>query len=266
MSSKHRFATEEIEKFSTLDLISELKRRYQVLSRPERSCVILGAPNSGVSSEAGFLRKEWGLCSIKREDFLPKDDTDLNVGLNKLSEEISSFRCRRGFAIQHFPQSSSEAALLDQMISAKHEKRKDYKVILLTMPHETDEERVESEKTLTSRATGHLVHQPSGRCYNSNVSELAPQTANVDDITGEPLVCPKNDLSGLAYRIKTWWQTQEPSIASYYGSRAQKVDAAKSRDQVSKDVSRILLTTTCAMSGLSGDRTETPISILQDRE
>lgn len=266
MSSKHRFATEEIEKFSTLDLISELKRRYQVLSRPERSCVILGAPYSGVSTVAGFLRKEWGLCSIRREDFLPKDDTDLNVGLNKLSEEISSFRCRRGFAIQNFPQSSSEAALLEKMISAKHEKRKDYKVILLTMPHETDAERVESEKTLTSRATGHLVHQPSGRVYNSNVSELAPQTANVDDITGEPLVCPKNDLSGFTSRMKTWWQTQEPSIASFYGTRAQKVDAAKSRDHVSMDVSRTLLTTTSTMDDLFVDATETPISIPRDRE
>ena len=258
MSSKHRFATEEIEKFSTVDLIAELKRRYQVLSRPERSCVLVGAPFSGVATQAGVLRKEWGVCSIKREDFLPSPNVNLDEGIAKLSEEIGSFRCRRGFALQHFPSSESEAKSFDHMLVAKHENRRNYSVINLSMPHSTDEERDASTKELISRANGLLVHTESGRIYNSHVPDLAPQTPNVDDVSGEPLVCPKRDLTGLAGRIQEWWTKREPGLRSYYGERMQTVDAANSRDTVSMEVSKILLGTASSQPAHNDSSTSSP--------
>ena len=235
MSGKHRFATEEIEKFSTLDLISELKRRYQVLSRPERSCVLLGPPYSGVSTQSSFLRKEWGMCTLKRDDIV-KADQDLNTSLNRLSEELGSFRCRRGFVLTNFPESENEAKGLDQIISAKHPSRKDYSVILMSVPSTP-----ESQEIITQRATGMLVHEQSGRLYNGNVPELAPQTKNMDDVTGEALVCPKWDLSGLKDRLNTWWRNTEKEVSAYYGDRVQRVNAQASRDTVSVEISKILL-------------------------
>ena len=241
MAGKHRFATEEIEKFSTVDLVAELKRRYQVLSRPERSCVVLGAPWAGVSTQVNFLRKEWGTCSIKRDDFLNSAQTDLHDAVKKLSDEIGSFRCRRGFVLQSFPESAEEAQAFDNMIKEKHANRADYKVIVLGMPHGDDQEIEASITELSKRATGHMVHQQSGRVYNSNVAELAPQTPNVDDVTGEPLVCPRFDTSGLANQARSWWIEKERSLRNFYHNRIQIVNAKKSCDQVSMDISRILL-------------------------
>lgn len=241
MSGKHRFATEEIEKFSTVDLITELKRRYQVLSRPERSCVVLGSPYTGVSTQVGFLRKEWGMCSIKREGVLPKSDSDLNEAVTKVSDEIGSFRCRRGFAIENFPQTDQEAKVFDDMVSAKHADKKDYRVILLSMPHSTKEEQDASIVQLTSRATGHMIHEPSGRIYNSNVPEIAPQTPNMDDITGEPLVCQRMDPSGISTQFTGWLAKNEANLRQYFGQRVKNVDASQSRDAVSMNVSRVLL-------------------------
>ena len=238
MSGKHRFATEEIEKFSTVDLIAELKRRYQVLSRPERSCVLVGAPCSGTTTQSSFLRKEWGLCSIERGDIIQGTDTDLNSAVTKLSEEIGSFRCRRGFVITNFPQTSQEAKLFDDMIRSKHVERADYKVILLDVPHEDHDSAAQQ---LMNRATGHLVHVPSGRVYNSNIPELKPQTQNVDDITGEALTCPRLDLASVRNRMLSWWEERKPDFSKFYGDRLSTVDASRSRDAVSMDISRLLL-------------------------
>lgn len=239
--TKHRFATEEIEKFSTVDLIAELKRRYQVLSRPEKSCVILGHPVSGVSTQANFLRKEWGVCSIKREDVLPKPDSNVQEAVLKLAEEIGSFRCRRGFVLQNFPQSEEEARLFDHMLAKKDEKHKEYTPILLSLPSETDEARNSSLKVLKDRASGHMVHEASGRVYNANVTELAPQSPNVDDITGEPLVCPRKNYSQLTEKVERWWSLTQPHMRTYFGERMQVVDSSQSQDEVSMTVSRILL-------------------------
>ena len=260
MSGKHRFATEEIEKFSTVDLITELKRRYQVLSRPERSCLLVGAPYTGTATQASFLRKEWGLCSIKRHDILPKADSDLNDAVTKLSEEIGSFRCRRGFALENFPETGQEAKLFDQMIQSKHQEKKDYQVILLSMPHASDAEKEASVRQLTSRATGHMLHEPSGRIYNANVPEIAPQTPNVDDITGEPLVCPRMDPAGIAGAFSDWFTNKETTLRQFYGNRIRSVDASQSRDTVSMNISRMLLEKTPAPApetvdqGTTGDR------------
>jgi adenylate kinase len=242
--TNHRFATEEIEKFSTVDLITELKRRYQVLSRPERSCVLLGHPYSGITSQSAFLRKEWGLCSIKREDIFKKPEADIQDALIKLSAEISSFRCRRGFVLENFPETEREAKLFDAMLSKKQDGAKSYTPIMLSTPSDNDEARASSLQIVKERASGHMVHESSGRVYNNSVSELSPQIANVDDITGEPLVCPRRDPSQISDTVRAWWNERKPQLESYFGSRLHVLDASQSRDQVSTELSKILLTAT----------------------
>lgn len=238
MSGKaHRFATEEIEKFTTVDLIAELKRRYQVLSRPERSCVLLGPAYSGLSTQAAFLRKEWGLCSISREDILPEDNSStIETGMTKLSQELNSFRCRRGFALTRFPSSASEAEALDDLLGKKHPHKRDYKVIVFQVPEDDS-----GTDLLSNRAKGHLIHENSGRIYNSNVPELMPQTPYLDDITGDPLVGPQWKISNVEEKITQWWNTQLPSVAKYYGSKIRTINATESRDSVSVEISKLLL-------------------------
>jgi len=240
MSSKHRFATEEIEKFSTVDLISELKRRYQVLARPERSCVLLGPDYSGVNTQAAFLRKEWGLCTIKREDIL-KESHSLDAAMKTLSDEIGSFRCRRGFALTHFPETVEEAAALDNMVSSKHPKKVDYKVFMLDLPSDSEAARKSSSDILSRRAQGMLIHPSSGRIYNTNDPDLAPQSPNVDDVTGDSLVCPNWKLSDLENKLTDWWANRRSPVSSFFGSRACYIDGSKSRDSVSIEISRTLL-------------------------
>ena len=240
MASKHRFATEEIERFSTVDLISELKRRYQVLSRPERSCVLLGPDYAGVETQAAFLRKEWGLCTINRTDIM-KQSIALDAAIKDLSDEIGSFRCRRGFAVSNFPESTEEAKAFDDMIRSRHSKHADYKVFVIDLPSSDDTMRQKSFMMLDHRARGMLLHPQSGRIYNTTEPELAPQTANIDDVTGEGLVCPNWDLSGLQKKLNNWWEIRLPEVNAFYRTRCRFIDASRPRDSVSVEISKILL-------------------------
>jgi adenylate kinase len=250
MASKHRFATEEIERFSTVDLISELKRRYQVLSRPERSCVLLGPDYAGVETQATFLRKEWGMCTIKRTDIL-KQSRSLDAAIKELSDEIGSFRCRRGFAVSHFPETTEEAKAFDDMIASKHSRHSDYKVFIIDLPSVDDTARRTSSDILSKRARGMLLHPQSGRIYNTTEPELAPQTTNLDDVTGESLVCPNWNLSDLQERVNDWWDVRLPQVRSFFGSRCRFVDAARARDTVSVEISKTLLADPVINSNLS---------------
>jgi adenylate kinase len=239
--AKHRFATEEMERFSTVDLIAELKRRYQVLSRPTRNSVVLGHPFSGVDTQAGFLRKEWGMCKISRKEVIPKPGEDVTEAIRRLSDEIGSFRCRRGFVLENFPQTVEEAQAFDAMLEHQHPDRKTYQAFLLTMPSETDSERTSSLEAIRKRAMGNLVHEASGRVYNETSPELSPLAANVDDITGEPLVCPRTDIPAIIEETNRWWSIKEPMLKKYFGRRLYHVDSSLSRDQISAEFTRKLL-------------------------
>lgn len=237
--SNHRFASDEVEKFSTVQLLAELKRRYQVLSRPERSCVLLGPSYSGVTTQSAFLQKEWGMCSIRRKDILPNAESDLGKGMSKLSEEIGSFRCRRGFVLSNFPESEQEAQSLDDMLGKKHPSKQNYQVFALGIPSEVGVD--EAIRTFSQRAEGHLVHEPSGRTYNDNVPEMSPQIPHKDDVTGEPLVCPSWNLTDLPDRIRNWSITIRPSLQQYYKTKFLEVNSLDPIDAVSINLSKHLL-------------------------
>lgn len=211
-----------------------------MLARPQRSCVLLGADYAGVQTQAAFLRKEWGLCTIKRDDIM-KESNSLDTTMRKLSEEIGSFQCRRGFALTHFPATVEEATALDEMISSKHPNKSDYKVFMLDLPSSNEAERKKSSEILNSRARGMLLHPTSGRIYNTTDPELAPQSPNVDDVTGEGLVCPTWNLSDLENRLNDWWNHRRPAITTFFKTRCCCIDASKSRDLVSVEISRTLL-------------------------
>jgi hypothetical protein len=183
------------------------------------------------------------MCSIKRSDFMKQSDDNLKMSIQTLSEEIGSFKCRRGFVLSHFPETAEEASAFDSMIREKHPVRGDYRVFMFSVAAGNDDEKAQSTEALKSRAAGVLVHPSSGRFYNSNVPELAPQTQSIDDVTGEPLVCPKWDISSLGQRLNTWWNTQEIALKNYYSDRIQLINALVTRDQVSIDLSKKLLHT-----------------------
>ena len=214
---------EELDNFSTIDILTELRRRYTVLGKPPRSAVLLGPPGTGRASLAAALRRDWGLCVIDGE--LARSSGD---ALHAISEKLASAQCRRGFALHRFPESAEEARGLDKMIDTDFKESavfKDYRVILLDS---------QNEEALSKRSAGKLVHQPSGRIYHRETSD------GVDEVTGAKLT-ERSDSFGE--RFKSWVTSKEGLMAYFKGSgRAVSfIDAGKKIDEINEETTKILM-------------------------
>lgn len=214
---------EELDNFSTIDILTELRRRYTVLGRPARSAVLLGPPGTGRASLAASLRRDWGLCVIDGE--LARSSGD---ALNAISEKLASAQCRRGFALHRFPQSVEEARGFDKMIDTDFKDNtvfKDYRVILLDSENETE---------LSKRSLGKLVHEPSGRIYHKDTSD------GVDEVTGAKLT---ERADTFADRLKYWVASKE-GLMGYFKSTSRTVstiDAGKKVEEITEEVKKILM-------------------------
>ena len=52
----------------TAELLSELKRRHELLNREPKSVALLGPPCAGKRSQADGLRRAFGLCRLSLKD------------------------------------------------------------------------------------------------------------------------------------------------------------------------------------------------------
>jgi hypothetical protein len=127
------------------------------------------------------------------------------------------------------------------MITEKHTERIDYKTFLLDMPHAKENEANSSIGILLNRDSGNLIHEPSGRIYNSTIANLAPKSPNVDDISGEPLAERTRNVPDRTRSISSWWESVQPQLEAYFRDRLEKIDASQPKDAVSGAITRIFL-------------------------
>lgn len=142
-----RSVFEILEEVSTVELLTELKRRYRVLQRPEGSVVILGAPGSGKHTQAKYVRAEFGLCGVDGARIKAESDNNTMETLKKISEKLQDARCRRGFVISGFPSTAEEVGPFEKMLQLDFPEKaifSNYKVVELVG---------EDAKRLEERAT-----------------------------------------------------------------------------------------------------------------
>eukprot|EP01066_Platyproteum_vivax_P013986 Platyproteum_vivax@DN6295_c0_g1_i1.p1 len=125
----------EIDRIPTIDLLSELKRRYACLSKPERRIVLLGAPGCGKGTQAVNIRRDFGICHISTGDML-RDQVESGSDLGKqakaemdagrlvqddivvqmIAEKITTPECKRGFLLDGFPRTIQQAQMLKNIM------------------------------------------------------------------------------------------------------------------------------------------------------
>ncbi len=223
---------EALESASTLDLISELRRRYRILSLPKRSCTIVGPPLSGVGTQSREVERHWGVCAISRKDIFAAKDQNIDQIINYISQELSTFRCRRGFVLSNFPESEAEA--LDRVLHKSHHTSVDYKVFMLSPPSGTDEDRRSSVQALQLRGGRTESDSPQDgflrKAESTNTSQSQQHNYNVNGTF---------HMSAL----NEWWQSKEKGLQLYYGSRLNKINALSSKEDVYSQIDRILHST-----------------------
>ena len=185
--------------------------------------ILLGAPGVGKGTQAQFITEAYGIPQISTGDMLRqaiKDQTPLglevkgvmdrgelvtdDIIINLVKERLQQDDCQEGFLFDGFPRTIPQAeALKNAGIEIDH-------VIEITVP---DEE-------IIKRLSGRRVHPGSGRTYH--VLYHPPETANIDDETGEGLVQRDDDQEEtIRDRLRVYLDQTEPLVAFYKSLAAQ---------------------------------------------
>lgn len=179
--------------------------------------VLLGCPGAGKGTQAQKICQIFNIPQISTGDMLRGEissDTELgktasnymnkgnlvpdDIIINIVRKRISQSDCENGFLLDGFPRSFQQAqALRDSGVLLDF-------VLEIKVP---DDEAI-------SRLTGRRVHLKSGRSYHIKFNP--PKVAEIDDITGEPLVQRDDDCEeAIENRLKIYHK-QISSLKPFY--------------------------------------------------
>jgi len=207
--------------------------------------ILLGAPGAGKGTQAAFLCEQYGIPQISTGDMLRAAvaagtelgnkakaimdagglvSDDIIIGLVK--DRIAQPDCEAGCLFDGFPRTIPQAqAMVDAGISIDH-------VIEIAVD---DEE-------IVGRLSGRRVHPGSGRIYH--VDHNPPQTAGVDDITGEPLIQRDDDREETVRKRLAVYHEQTQPLVDFYktleGPAHHSVAGVGSVEDITKQIKGLL--------------------------
>ena len=184
--------------------------------------LLLGAPGAGKGTQAAFLNKQFGIPQISTGDMLReavqnKSDLGLkaksfmdrgelvpdNLIIDLVKQRIIQEDCSRGFMLDGFPRTLSQAKALDEA------QLKINYVVAIEVPDEV----------IIERLSGRRVHPASGRTYH--VQFNPPKNANKDDITNEELIIRDDDKEETVIsRLANYNKSTKPLISFYQDKSA----------------------------------------------
>jgi len=218
--------------FTLEELLDEAQRRINCTRANWRGIVLVGPPGSGKGSQAPKLKDEFCVCHISTGDALRAavaQGTDLGKKAKAIMEKgelvpdelvngivgeaIESPQCAKGFILDGYPRTVSQAETLEKLLKEKKKSITD--VVEMSVPDSILEERI----------TGRRVHKPSGRTYH--VKFAPPKKEGKDDVTGEALIQRPDDTADVLKPRLVEFHKHANQILEYYKPKGlvRKVDA-----------------------------------------
>jgi adenylate kinase len=183
--------------------------------------ILLGPPGAGKGTQAAFITEKFGIPQISTGDMLRtavKAQTPLGIEAKKIMEtgglvsddliielvrdRLQQPDCEHGYLFDGFPRTIPQADSLKAAQIAL-----DY-VVEIVVP----------EENIIERMSGRRMHPGSGRTYH--ITFNPPKTADVDDVTGEPLVQRADDREETVRHRLSVYREQTRPLVEYYSSWA----------------------------------------------
>ncbi|XP_040985720.1 adenylate kinase 4-like [Juglans microcarpa x Juglans regia] len=240
-------AQANLEDVPSVDLMSELLRRFKCSDKPDKRLILVGPPGSGKGTQSPIIKDDYCLChlatgdmlraavaartplGVKAKEAMDKGELvsdDLVVGI--IDEALKKPSCQKGFILDGFPRTVVQAQKLDEMLEKKGVKVD--KVLNFAIHDAILEERI----------TGRWIHPSSGRTYHTKFAP--PKVPGSDDVTGEPLIQRKDDTAAvLKSRLEAFHKQTEPVI-DYYSKKGigANLHAEKAPKEVTTEVQKVL--------------------------
>jgi len=235
-------------------LVTELQQKIEALEgkSPMKNgvrMILIGPPGAGKGTQAPKILERFNnmVCHLATGDLLRQQvamGTDLGKEAKKImdagglvSDEImvnmikdqlnTNKKCEKGFVLDGFPRTTSQAEKLDDMLEKRHE-HLDH-VVELQIPDEL----------LIARITGRLIHPSSGRSYHKLFNP--PKVPMKDDVTGEPLIQRSDDNEEALRKRLVTYHKQTTAVTDYYRKTGiwEPVDATQAPSTVWHSISAI---------------------------
>lgn len=181
--------------------------------------ILLGAPGTGKSTQANFIKKKFNIPQISTGDMLraavkagtpfgltAKSIIDAgglvsdDIIINLVKERIKDADCANGFLFDGFPRTIPQAEAL--------------KEAGVQIDYVVEIDVADSE--IIQRMSGRRVHLASGRTYHTIFNP--PKVAGKDDLTGEDLVQRLDDTEETVLkRLNVYHDQSKPLVAYYQG-------------------------------------------------
>jgi adenylate kinase len=207
--------------------------------------ILLGAPGAGKGTQAAFITEKFGIPQISTGDMLRaavKEQSELgrqveavmasgglvtdDIIIALVKDRIQRDDCANGFLFDGFPRTIPQAEALQES---------GVPIDVVLEIHVDDEEIVE-------RMSCRRVHLDSGRVYH--VINNPPQTAGVDDVTGEALIQREDDKEEtVRKRLQVYHEQTKPLVDFYNRLKAEgnavevvKIDGLGSVNEIREKV------------------------------
>jgi adenylate kinase len=184
--------------------------------------ILLGPPGAGKGTQAAFITEKFGIPQISTGDMLRaavKAQTPLGLEAKKImdsgglvsddiiiglvADRLKQPDCKDGYLFDGFPRTIPQA---DALKSAR-------------IPLDFVVEIVVPEESIIERMSGRRVHPASGRSYHTKFNP--PKTADLDDVTGEPLVQRDDDREETVRHRLSVYREQTRPLVDYYSGWAE---------------------------------------------
>jgi adenylate kinase len=184
--------------------------------------ILLGAPGAGKGTQANFIKEKFNIPQISTGDMLRaaiKAGTELGMAAKKVMDagglvsddimiglvknRLQEADCANGYLFDGFPRTVAQAdAMKDNGINV------DY-VLEIDVP----------DDMIVERMSGRRTHPASGRVYHTKFNP--PKVADIDDVTGEPLVQRDDDKEETVMKRLAVYHNQTEVLLGYYNNWAQ---------------------------------------------